>query len=65
LIGGGATDLGSGRWRVDAADDPEGVADRCVRALVAADAPVFEIAPLQRDLETVFREANEGVAHAR
>lgn len=48
-----------GVWTVTVADDPLQATARLTRALVAADLPVYQIAPARRDLETLFREVNE------
>jgi len=62
LISGEVEDLGEGNWRIEVVDGVDAQAERIARELVAADAPVYELLPVQRDLETVFREVSEGGA---
>jgi ABC-2 type transport system ATP-binding protein len=56
---------GPGLWHLPATGSLEAAAAAATRALVGADLPVYALAPVQRDLETVFRSVSEGEsAHA-
>ena len=59
LLGSGASSLGEGRWRLTMDGDPDAAARTVAEALVGANAPIYELAPEQRDLETLFREVSE------
>ena len=50
---------GGGRWLVNVRGDLAAAADRIARQLVERNIPIYELAPEQRDLETVFREVSE------
>ena len=54
-------DLGSGTFRLHCAGSPDEAAAAAAAMLAAANLPLFELASEKRDLESVFREANEGV----
>ncbi len=56
----GLQQTGSGTWEVATQGNRDEVAGRIARCLVEQDLPVYQIAPVQRDLESVFREVNEG-----
>ncbi len=49
-----------GVWHVDAAGSLDATASAVSAALVGAGHPLYELRYLKRDLETVFREVNEG-----
>ncbi len=51
-----------GRWQVQVSGDTEAAVAAIAAALVAAAVPVYELAPVVRDLEMVFREVNENDA---
>lgn len=53
-----------GSWHIDVAGDLEHAAEQVAVRLVEVGLPVYEIGALQRDLETVFMEVNEGVRNA-
>jgi ABC-2 type transport system ATP-binding protein len=57
---------GNGRWELvlDGGADPDAVAERVAEALVGAGAPLYRLAAVQRDLESVFREVNEAAPAA-
>ena len=59
LLGSGASSLGEGRWRLTMDGDLDAAARIVAEALVGANAPIYELAPEQRDLETLFREVSE------
>ena len=59
LLGSGASSLGEGRWRLTMDGDLDAAARTVAEALVGANAPIYELAPEQRDLETLFREVSE------
>ncbi|MFW6093780.1 MAG: ATP-binding cassette domain-containing protein, partial [Pseudomonadota bacterium] len=48
-----------GGWELECGDHVDAVAGRAAAALVNAGWPVYELAPAQRDLESVFREVGE------
>jgi ABC-2 type transport system ATP-binding protein len=50
---------GSGAWEAELAGGTDAMAEEIARRLVDRGLPVYQITPIQRDLETVFREANE------
>ncbi len=50
---------GSGAWEADIDGSLDRVAEGIARRLVDQDLPIYQITPVQRDLETVFREVNE------
>ena len=54
--------LEDGSWLVEMSGSVDDGAASIARALVAAGASIREIAPVQQDLETVFRRVNEEVA---
>ncbi len=58
----GASSLGEGAWLLEAEGDLDAAAARAAKALLGADAPIYELAPQQRDLETLFREVSEGAS---
>jgi ABC-2 type transport system ATP-binding protein len=51
-----------GSWDLEVAGDLDQAAHGVAVALMDAGLPVYQIAALQRDLETVFREVNEGAS---
>ena len=58
----GASSLGEGAWLLQVEGDLDAAADQAAKALLGANAPVYELAPQQRDLETLFREVSEGAS---
>ena len=52
---------GSGAWEAEISGGLDALAESIARRLVDRALPVYQLAPVQRDLETVFREANEAV----
>ena len=58
----GASSLGEGAWLLQVDGDLDTAADQAAKALLGADAPIYELAPQQRDLETLFREVSEGAS---
>jgi ABC-2 type transport system ATP-binding protein len=60
LISNGVESLGDGRWLIEVVD-PRSEAESIAKTLIGANAPIYELSPTQRDLETVFREVNEEV----
>ncbi len=60
----GAEPVAEGAWQVIVEGSLDAAAERLARALVDAGIALHELGPLQRDLETVFREASEGVSDA-
>ncbi|MEM1435841.1 MAG: ABC transporter ATP-binding protein [Pseudomonadota bacterium] len=57
----GAAEAGDPGWyRLDCVGDLDAAAAAVARWLADQGRPVYELAPQRRDLETVFREANEG-----
>ncbi len=60
LIGNGVESLGDGRWLIEVVD-PRSEAESIAKTLIGAKAPIYELSPTQRDLETIFREVNEEV----
>ena len=58
----GASSLGEGAWLLQVDGDLNAAADQAAKALLGADAPIYELAPQQRDLETLFREVSEGAS---
>lgn len=56
---GGLRQTGSGAWEADVTGNLDEVAGGIARRLVEQALPIYQITPLQRDLETVFREVNE------
>ena len=63
LIDNGVVSLGDGRWLIDVVGDVKAEADNIAKTLIGASAPIYELSPAQRDLETIFREVNEEVAN--
>ncbi len=63
LIDYGVVSLGDGRWLIDVVGDVKAEADNIAKTLIGASAPIYELSPAQRDLETIFREVNEEVAN--
>ena len=59
LLGSGAASLGEGRWQLTIDGDLDAAAREVAASLVGANAPIYELAPEQRDLETLFREVSE------
>lgn len=53
---------GAGAWEAAVSDAIESVAAAVAARLVAAGKPIYQLAPVQRDLETVFREVSEATA---
>lgn len=58
----GLRQTGVGAWEVEVATGLDAAAEVVARRLVEQALPIYQIAPIQRDLETVFREANEASA---
>ena len=58
----GASSLGEGAWLLQVDGDLDAAADQAAKALLDAEAPIYELAPQQRDLETLFREVSEGAS---
>ena len=58
----GASSLGEGAWLLQVDGDLDAAADQAAKALLGAEAPIYELAPQQRDLETLFREVSEGAS---
>ena len=58
----GAVSLGEGAWLLEVDGDLDLAADQAAKALLGANAPIYELAPQQRDLETLFREVSEGAS---
>ena len=58
----GAASLGEGAWLLEVDGDLDLAADQAAKALLGANAPIYELAPQQRDLETLFREVSEGAS---
>ena len=58
----GASSLGEGAWLLQVDGDLDAAADQAAKALFDANAPIYELAPQQRDLETLFREVSEGAS---
>ena len=50
---------GEGVWHIGVTGELDVAADRLAQALVSSGQPLFELALVKRDLETVFREVNE------
>ena len=59
LAGSAASSLGEGHWRLAVDGDLDAAARAVAESLVGANAPIYELAPEQRDLETLFREVSE------
>ena len=59
LPGTNASSLGDGRWRLTVEGDLDAASRAIAESLVGAGAPIYELAPEQRDLETLFREVSE------
>ncbi len=49
-----------GLWHVEVDREVDQAAADISRALIAAELPVYEISPITRDLEVIFKEVNEG-----
>jgi ABC-2 type transport system ATP-binding protein len=69
LLGGvaglvSAEQMKDGAWRLTVAGALDAASDEVARAVVGAGVPLHEISAIQRDLEAVFREVNEGVQDA-
>jgi ABC-2 type transport system ATP-binding protein len=56
---GGLRQTGEGLWEADVNGSLDGLAEAIARRLVDRSLPVYQIAPVQRDLETIFTELNE------
>jgi ABC-2 type transport system ATP-binding protein len=54
------TGMGDGVWQVSLKGEVADGTARVAEAMVGAGLPVFELAPHTRDLETIFKEVNEG-----
>jgi len=50
---------GSGAWEAEITGSLDAAAEQIARRLVDQALPVYQLTPLSRDLETVFREVNE------
>ena len=59
LPGTSASNLGEGRWHLTVEGDLDAAARAVAESLVSQGAPIYELAPEQRDLETLFREVSE------
>jgi ABC-2 type transport system ATP-binding protein len=51
-----------GEWHVSVQDDSAQAIARLTREIVTRNIPIYQISPLRRDLESLFREVNEGEA---
>lgn len=51
--------IGSGDWEADVSGGMDDLAESVARRLVDRALPIYQLTPVQRDLETVFREVNE------
>ena len=56
----GAVPLGAGRWKLSTEGNLDAAAQQVAQALVGAAAPIYELRPESKDLETLFREVSEG-----
>ncbi len=56
------TRLENGCWSIDVNGDRELAAEQVAVKMVESSLPVYELSATQRDLETVFKEVNEGVS---
>ncbi|MCZ6643836.1 MAG: ABC transporter ATP-binding protein [Gammaproteobacteria bacterium] len=54
----------NGNWSIDVDGDRMHAADQVAVRMVNAGLPVYELSAKQRDLETVFKEVNEGIKNA-
>ncbi|MDH3644453.1 MAG: ABC transporter ATP-binding protein [Gammaproteobacteria bacterium] len=59
-----AEQMKDGTWRLTVTGELDAASNEVARAVVGAGLPLHEISAIQRDLETVFREVNEGVQDA-
>ncbi len=59
-----AESVAVGIWQLTVDGSLDAAAERLARALVEAGIALHELGPVQRDLETVFREVSEGVSDA-
>jgi ABC-2 type transport system ATP-binding protein len=50
---------GNGTWEAEISGGLDTLAESIVRRLIERSLPLYHLAPVQRDLETVFREVNE------
>jgi ABC-2 type transport system ATP-binding protein len=50
---------GSGAWEADITGSLDAAAEQIAQRLIDQALPVYQLTPLSRDLETVFREVNE------
>lgn len=57
----GVTELGPGHFEVRSTDSLDAMAADVAQLCQRQQVPLYELAPIRRDLERVFREANEGV----
>jgi ABC-2 type transport system ATP-binding protein len=60
----GLRQTGEGFWEADVTGSLDGLAEAIARRLVDRSLPVYQIAPVQRDLETIFTELNEAAPAA-
>jgi len=56
--------VAAGRWEAQIVGAVDPITPRVAERLLAAGLPVYQLSPVHRDLETVFREVNEGDAGA-
>lgn len=56
--------VASGTWEARTLGAIDTITPRVAERLLGAGLPVYELCPVHRDLETVFREVNEGAAPA-
>ena len=64
VVGVESVEPRDGAWLLAVQGDIDTVAEGVARALHGAAVALRELASVQRDLETVFREVNEGAQHA-
>lgn len=59
-----ATQIAAGQFELAGHGELDAMAAAVARLCAQADAPLYELTRVKRDLESVFREANEGAQHA-
>ncbi len=59
-----ATEVGAGQFELAGRGELDAMAAAVARLCAQVDAPLYELTRVKRDLESVFREANEGAKHA-
>jgi ABC-2 type transport system ATP-binding protein len=60
----GAEQVDDGSWRLQVDGALDAAAEQVARGVIEAGLPLHELAVIHRDLETVFREVNEGAQDA-